>query len=247
MYYFANWKTYQTFDRIKNFIKLYTKSGGFRFKEPKSLVGIAPSYEQLWYTQKACGQSKLLVGAQDCSSFLQGAYTGQVSVPSLQEMQIAFCIVGHTEARRYLQQSPEEILQKFKLLVTAGISPILCIGETLEQKKAGQTFQVLYDELEAVLLSLQQYQGTLPIFISYEPVYAIGTGVIPSLQELQDIYSFLEHLIQNVNLQGNISLLYGGSVSSQTVGLLKTVDQIDGFLIGKASIDFQELKKIVES
>lgn len=245
-YYFANWKMYQSLATIKKFLKEYKKDQDLQADAAHRYVGIAASYEHLYFMQQKLKNSSLSVGAQDCSQFLQGAYTGQVSVQSLAEIQAAFCLVGHSEVRQLLGQSDELIASKFKMLIAANISPILCIGETLAQKQDDMTLQVLFDQLEPILRFLQSYQGSVKVFIAYEPVYAIGTGVIPSKKDLQGVFYFLKSLVKEVPIAKNVMFLYGGSVSSQTVLQLREIDEISGFLIGKASIDFQELKKIVE-
>lgn len=245
-YYFANWKMFQSLRAIKKFLRDYKKDLNSSNHLIDKYIGIAASYEHLYFLQQRLKKTPLFFGAQDCSQFLHGAYTGQVSVQSLAEVQTTFCLVGHSEVRQYLGQSDELIASKFKLLVAANISPILCIGETLVQKEDGMTLQVLFDQLEPVLRFLQSYQGSVKIFIAYEPVYAIGTGIIPSKKDLQDIFCFLKNLLKEVPVAKNVMFLYGGSVSSQTVLQLQEIDEISGLLIGKASIDFQELKKIVE-
>jgi len=245
-YYFANWKMYQSLSTIKQFLKDYKKDTTLQNSLHNKHIGIAASYEHLYFLQQKLKKSVLSVGAQDCSQFLQGAYTGQVSIQSLADMQIPFCIIGHSEVRQFLGQSDELIASKFKLLIAANISPILCIGETLSQKEDGMTLQLLFDQLEPVLRFLQSYEGSVKIFIAYEPIYAIGTGIIPSKKDLQEVFYFLQNVIQQVPVAKNVMFLYGGSVSSQTVSQLQEISEISGFLIGKASIDFQELKKIVE-
>lgn len=245
-YYFANWKMYQSFSAVKKFLKDCKKDSVWQANF-SNYIGIAASYEQLYFLQQKLKKSPLVVGAQDCSQYIQGAYTGQVSVQSLIEMQASFCIIGHSEVRQFLAQSNELIALKFKLLIAANISPILCIGESLEQKEDGMTLQVLFDQLEPILSFLQSYRGSAKIFIAYEPVYAIGTGIVPSKKELQEVFYFLKNLVKEVPVAKNVMFLYGGSVSSQTILQLKEIEDISGFLIGKASIDFQELKKIVES
>lgn len=246
-YYFANWKMFQSLPAIKKFLKDYKKDSNAQAYFADQYIGIAASYEHLYFLQQKLKKTSLFVGAQDCSQFLHGAYTGQVSVQSLAEMQAAFCLVGHSEVRQYLGQSDELVASKFKLLIAANISPVLCIGETLAQKEDGMTLQVLFDQLEPVLRFLQSYQGSVKMFIAYEPVYAIGTGIVPSKKDLQDVFYFLKNLVKEVPIAKNVMFLYGGSVSSQTVLQLQEINEISGFLIGKASIDFQELKKIVES
>lgn len=246
-YYFANWKMYQSFASMRKFLKDYKKDAQWQAQFAHHYIGIAASYEHLYFLQQNLKKSSLHIGAQDCSQFLSGPYTGQVSVQSLLEMNSSFCIIGHSEVRKFLGQSDEQIALKFKLLISANISPILSIGETLEQKQNGMTLQVLFDQLESILIFLQSYQGSTKIFIAYEPVYAIGTGIVPSSQGLQDIFCFLKNLVKEVPVAKNVLFLYGGSVSSQTILQLQKIDGISGFLIGKASIDFQDLKKIVES
>ena len=115
----------------------------------------------------------------------------------------------------------------------------MCIGETLAQKEDKLTLQILYDQLEMILTYLQTYSGNTKIFIAYEPVYAIGTGVIPTQQDLEQVFYFLNNLMKEVPVAKNVMFLYGGSVSGQTVSQFKKIDEISGFLIGKASIDFQ--------
>ncbi len=238
---------FQSIVSIKKFIKLYNKNADFKAFQQKKILGIAPSYEHIYMVQKGLKHNSVMIGAQDCSQFLYGAHTGQVSVQSLSDLQVSFCIIGHSEARQFLLQSDEQVFLKFKLLLAAHITPIFCIGETLQQKEEGLTLQVLFDQLETVLQYLQSYQGSTKIFIAYEPIYAIGSGIVPSKDELQNVFSFLNSLISQVPVAKNVMFLYGGSVSSSSISQLDQIKELSGFLIGKSSIDFQDLKKIVES
>jgi len=246
-YYIANWKMYQTFASIKKFLSICKQDKDFITQNSNQYIGIAASSEHLYFAHKKLNKIGLHCGAQDCSNFVQGAYTGQFSVRSLQEMKLSFAIIGHSETRMYCAQSDGMIATKFKLLLAANISPILCIGETLVQKQDGLTLQALYDQLEGILTFLQSHSGDTKIFIAYEPVYAIGTGIIPSRQDLEQVFYFLRNLVKELLVAKNVMFLYGGSVSRDTVSQFKNIDEISGFLIGKASIDFQELKKIVQS
>jgi len=244
-YYFCNWKMYQSIKTIRKFVRDYKKDSHFIETISKKHLGIAAGYDHLYFLDQKLKHTEVKIGAQDCSEFINGAYTGQVSVESLAEMQMSFCIVGHSEARQFLSQSDRAIVSKFKLLIAANINPIFCIGETLAQKEEGLTLQVLCEQLEGVLEFLQMYHGSTKIFIAYEPIYAIGAGIIPSQEDLQYVFSFLNDLLQQVPVAKNVMFLYGGSVSKKTVSQLSNIHGISGFLIGKASIDFQELKKIV--
>jgi triosephosphate isomerase len=243
-YYFANWKMFQSFEACTKFIDDWN---GYNFVVPsRKIVGIAPSYEQIYYVRQALQKNNIFIGSQDCSEHLLGAYTSQVSVQSLVQIGIHFSILGHSEVRSYLGQQDHTVALKFKLLLAANISPIICIGESLQQKKDGYTFQILYDQLQLIFDILQNYQGTTPIFIAYEPIYAIGTGYIPETKDLVEIFAFLQSLMQELPVAKNIRFLYGGSVSHTTVMQFADINFLSGFLIGKSSIDFQELKKIVE-
>jgi len=245
-YYFANWKSYQSLVSVKKFISARKRdidNCGYQ----DEYIGIAASYEHLYFLHTKMSSLKLHLGAQDISPFMPGAYTSQVSLQSLQEMQISFSIIGHSEVRHYYGESDTTIASKFKLLLAANITPILCIGDTLSQRNDELTLQVLYDQLEAVLIFLQSYIGNTKIFIAYEPIYAIGTGIIAKQQDLKLVFSFLKDLVKELPVAKNIMFLYGGSVSRHNVTQLHNIDEISGFLIGKSSIDFQELKKIVQS
>ncbi len=245
-YYFANWKMFQPLQSSIDFIDQMSEDIAFSALSLHKVIGIAPSYEQIYYLQKNLKITNCIVGAQDCSEHLFGAYTGQVGVQSLAEMGVSFCIIGHSEVRHYLGQQDLSIALKCKLLLAANISPIICIGESLQQKKDGYTFQILYDQLQQIFDILQNYYEDLPVFIAYEPIYAIGTGVIPEQDELIQIFSFLQSLVKELPVAKNIKFLYGGSISHKNIACFAEITDLSGFLIGKSSIDFQEFKKIVE-
>ncbi len=246
-YYFANWKMFQSMDQLKKFVKSYKKNISGSKSLSNCNLAIAPSFEHLYYLQKTLQKTTVSIGAQDCSQFVQGPYTGQVSILSLLEQRVSFCLIGHSEVRQLLGQSNELIALKCKLLLAANISPVICIGESAQQKDDGITLHVLFDQLEPILQVLSLYDGDLSIFIAYEPIYAIGTGVVPELEDLQHVFSFLKNIVNQLPIAKNVMFLYGGSVSSETLPQFENIHEISGFLIGKASIDFQELKKIVES
>ena len=244
-YYFANWKMYQSLNSLQQFVKNFRDKNQQYYFDKNSYIGIAPSYEHLYELNRESEELPFLVGAQNCSQFLQGAYTGQVSVQSLLQNKSKFCIIGHSEVRQHLGETDLMIATKLKLLLAAGIPPVFCIGETLKQRKEGQALQVLYDQLELALEIMQRDTSDTTIFIAYEPIYAVGTGVIPEREDLYNVFEFLDQLLQSVAVAKNVRFLYGGSVTSQTVHRLQCIEKIDGFLIGKASLDFFELKNII--
>ena len=176
------------------------------------------------------------LGAQDCAPELTGAYTGQVSASSLKELGCDYCIIGHSEQRNH--QSDGIIADKAQVLISQGITPIICVGETHEQREALQTNQVIKNQLESILkLNMNNLQ---PI-IAYEPIWAIGTGILPTNTQIIKAIDFIKSCFESTDMR----MIYGGSITSETSEALKEIENLDGFLIGKASTDIQELEKIV--
>lgn len=246
-YYIANWKMYQSLQGITQFVEQLSQDTTSTFNGYNARLKIAASYEQIDFLRRSLlGVSSVCYGAQDCSQYNKGPYTGQVSVESLADLGIDFCIIGHSEARIYLGQSSELIALKMKALLAMEISPVICIGETLQEYQNGETIERLYDQLSPIFTYLKEYTGNVKIYIAYEPIYAIGSGIVAKIEDLENIFNLLHLMIQQLSVAKNITFLYGGSVSSSSISCLKKIQGISGFLIGKMSIDFQELKKIVD-
>lgn len=223
----ANWKMYLTYQQEIAFIQ----SNLDELTRMQNLI-ICPSFVSLVAIKQRAPQVQ--IGAQDCSWHAQGAYTGQIAAATLHEAGVTYCLVGHSETRSNPQQDLYRMRKKIKLLLEQSITPIVCIGESLEDKAAERTYIKLLSELNDIPQNL--LSGCV---VAYEPLWAIGSGITPSHQDLQNIVSFFkEHGVQRV--------LYGGSVSPETKALFNEINNLDGFLIGKASTDFQQLKKIVQ-
>lgn len=199
---------------------------------------ICPSLDALSTIGAKLQSTTIKLGAQNCSAHDLGAYTGEVAAQSLQEAGATYCIVGHSESRLHAHETDAMIAAKIHQLLSHGITPIVCIGETAQEREQHQTLGVLQRQLDAITPGL-----TNNIIIAYEPRWAIGTNRTPTDQELAEVYDFL----QTWTITNSISatLLYGGSVSSTTIKKLASIDKIDGFLIGKASTDYNELQKIL--
>jgi triosephosphate isomerase len=186
--------------------------------------------------------SHIYLGAQNCASHNQGAYTGEVDALSLAHVGCTYCIVGHSERRQLYGETDAVIAEKITLLGQYDITPILCIGETQEEAMSNRTHDILSVQLEPVL----KMQSIQSIVIAYEPFWAIGTGKTPSFTELSILFNWLfEHACKHASWL-NVRLVYGGSVNASTIQMLKPLPFIDGFLIGSASCDFSMLKNIVE-
>jgi triosephosphate isomerase (TIM) len=180
----------------------------------------------------------IFIGAQNVSEHSSGSHTGQVSAKGLAELGCSYAIVGHSEDRLENSTSNKSVAQKVFQLFEEKVVPIVCIGETAEEKNSNKGQEALKAQLAPVIEKTTDEN----IFIAYEPIYAIGTGVVPSNEYLKEIFNFLG--TQTANLS-NSRLLYGGSVDSGNMELLNKICKIDGYLIGKASLDFKELQKMI--
>jgi len=232
----ANWKLNGSID----FIEQYLKELNCEKSENSSICGIVctPSV----YFHKLAGKlTPLFLGGQDCSNYNQGAYTGEVSASMLKDVSCQFCIVGHSERRKIFGQSNEDICIKVMNLIANNINPIICIGETSEEKSKNLTKDILYAQ---ILKSVPNIATKDFAIIAYEPIWAIGTGLTPSLEEIDNIHSFIKNEIQNFE---NYKILYGGSVNSNNASEIMGLKNVDGVLVGGASLDALEYNKILSS
>ncbi len=177
-------------------------------------------------------------GAQNASQYPAGAYTGEVSVGMLQEFGCSHVILGHSERRALFSEQNEQIAAKFMAVIDAGLTPILCVGETLEQHEAGTTAQVVEEQLMAVVDAAGVIAFSKAI-LAYEPVWAIGTGRTASPQQAQEVHETLRKRLAAVDgaVADKLPILYGGSVKAANAAELFACPDIDGGLIGGASLD----------
>lgn len=184
------------------------------------------------------------VGIQNIAMTKNGAYTGEVSASQASSVGCSYAIVGHSERRMYFKELNEEIGEKLKLALEEEIIPILCIGETLEEKEAGKMQDVLKRELVDSLSSLQK-EDIAKVIIAYEPIWAIGTGKIPTNEEILEAISFIKSYTQQY-FESIVRVLYGGSVNSTNIETLEKVEVVDGYLIGSSATKAEELLKLIE-
>jgi triosephosphate isomerase len=192
--------------------------------------------------------SSMLFGAQDVSVHDSGAYTGEISATMLADLACRYVIVGHSERRAYHHESNELIAQKTVQALKSGICPIVCVGETLEQRELGQTTEVLTTQLQAVLDLLDA--GALGrIVIAYEPVWAIGTGKTATPQMAQDVHAMLRRQLadRDVEAAAKVRILYGGSMKPENAKELLAMEDIDGGLIGGAALKSKDFLSIVSA
>ncbi|MCB9492833.1 MAG: triose-phosphate isomerase [Epsilonproteobacteria bacterium] len=246
--YIANWKMFFTFEQTTDFVTTHYDELLDLAQTQNCDILLSPSFPSLYATAKMFETTPIKIGAQDCAHHLAGAFTGQVSAYDLKLMGCAYSIIGHSERRRYNHETDDVIAKKFELLTDQEISPILCVGENEQQYKKGETLEVIKNQTAQIFEWIKTKApalNTIPIYIAYEPVWAIGTGNVPTSQQAEIVFEWLFETTQALAEHIDWRLLYGGSVNEQTVGSFKQTPHLDGFLIGKASTDFQELKNIV--
>jgi triosephosphate isomerase len=232
----ANWKLNGTLDFVRDY---FTNLGDIRLKSQVCGV-ICPPIPYL----RDClsyHQNPLILGAQDCSNFDNGAYTGEVSSKMLKDLNCSFCLVGHSERREIFGQKNEDIRIKAENLVKDGIIPIICVGESLEDKKKGATHEVLRSQItKGLSYKIKNNQAV----IAYEPIWAIGTGIVPDLDEINKIHSFLKTEISDFK---NFKIIYGGSVKADNASNIMDLESVDGVLVGGASLDYKEFTNILNA
>jgi len=200
-------------------------------------VVILPPLPYLGELVEAFEGRAIAFGSQDVSSNEKGAYTGEVSAAMLAEVGARFGLVGHSERRQYHNETSELVARKFAAALHAGLAPVLCVGETLEQREAGQTEQIIAAQL-APVLALVGPAGFQHAVVAYEPVWAIGTGRTASKEQAQQVHAFIRGEVAKLDarIADSLSILYGGSVKPDNAAELFAQPDVDGGLVGGASL-----------
>ncbi len=210
-------------------------------------VILIPSFPFITEVRKIIAeQNGVFVGAQNCHTINKGAYTGEVSASMLASVGCKYVLVGHSERRLYFKETNEELVLKIKEALKENIKPIFCIGETLEERNSNNHFEIVSQQLMQVLgtISHKEFEN---IIIAYEPVWAIGTGLTATTEQAQEMHAHIRRTISkiyNSEIANNTSILYGGSCNAQNAKSLFACPDVDGGLIGGASlkpIDFFEI------
>ena len=198
-------------------------------------VAVCVFFPYLSETAVSLAASDLRWGAQDCSAHAQGAYTGEVSAAMLAEFGCRYAIVGHSERRALHGESDQGVADKAKAALGSGVTPIVCVGETREQREAGETAAVVKRQLSAVIHTLAHCVSEM--VVAYEPVWAIGTGLSATPQQAQEVHELLRAQLQAASGHASrIRILYGGSVKPDNAAVLFSQPDIDGALVGGASL-----------
>jgi triosephosphate isomerase len=213
---------------------------------PAVKSAVCPPYPYLAHVQEALSGSGIAWGAQNMSQFDGGAYTGEVSGAMLVDFGCRYVIVGHSERRTLLGETSEVVARKYEAAQKAGLTPILCVGETLEQREAGTTEETVAAQLEAVV-AVNGAQSFAHAIIAYEPVWAIGTGRTASPEMAQQAHAFIRARLVDLGYAGahSVRIVYGGSVKPSNAVNLFSMPDVDGGLIGGASLVAADFLAIV--
>lgn len=231
----GNWKMHGDRESVAELIV------GLQKIHCKAEVAVFPPYIYIPFVVDGVAGSDVVVGAQNVSEYSSGAYTGEVSCQMLQDMGCQYVIVGHSERRSVYGESHAQIAAKFIAVKQSGMVPILCVGETLEQRHQGETNNVVTAQIDSVI-ALAGLDSVCSAVIAYEPVWAIGTGQTASAVEAQEVHESIRQMLGSAGEATRI--LYGGSVKAANATELFKQPDIDGALVGGASLDIAEFGKI---
>lgn len=241
----GNWKMNKSFGDAENFLADLAEQ-----LEDKELgnteVIVCPPALYLEVATDYADESQLRIGAQNVSNYDFGAYTGEISAPMLASIDCDYCIIGHSERRKYYSDTDDLVNAKLAILQQNEIIPIVCVGETLEEREAGITKDVVTGQLEGAFRNIKIEDD---IVIAYEPVWAIGTGKTATPAQAQEIHSLIRSwLIENYNrdIAESLPILYGGSVKPDNFKEILAQPDIDGGLIGGASLDLEKFLSLID-
>lgn len=235
----ANWKMHLSFKESEKLARDYR----VQIKNSTAELGVFPDFSALEVVGRNLPTKLFKLGAQDLAPYLKGAYTGEVSATSLKQLGVKYVLVGHSERRQEFKEKSPLLRLKIQAALEAGLVPILCIGENASQKKAGKTAAVLRRQLEEVLFGLRIEKDDA-LVVAYEPLWAIGSGKALEASEAEAIQVTIKGVL--ANLIGRFPrVVYGGSVSPKNAAAFLEWPNIDGLLVGGASLKAAEFKKII--
>jgi triosephosphate isomerase len=241
----GNWKMNSSSQSIRSLMD-GIKQGLSEVKNAE--IAVCPPFVYLQQVKELIAGTPIALGAQNVSDQDPGAFTGEIAISMLQDFNCTYIIVGHSERRAIYGESDELVARKFAKVQAVGLTPILCVGELLEEREAGQTEAVVKRQLEAVI-NLQGVASLEKAVIAYEPVWAIGTGKTASPQQAQDVHAFIRSLIakQNAGVADKVRIQYGGSVKGSNAAELFAMPDIDGGLIGGAALKAEDFLAICKA
>ena len=242
---FGNWKMNKTIAESKVFAEESKKLLAFA-KEKGVDIGVAPVYLSLAAVKEV--NPELTVAAENCHFEDHGAFTGEISIPMLLELGVDWVIIGHSERRSYYNETNEACNKKLRVLFANKMTPIYCVGETLAEFEAGKTKKVIEEQVRVGLEGLNK-EDVSKMVIAYEPVWSIGTGKNASKEIAEDICGYIRKLVKEMygSASEEVRILYGGSVKPENVRDYLKQEDVDGALVGGASLKSESFKQLVEN
>ena len=245
----ANWKMnndeYSSKSLAYEFLKLLNNHNN-----PQTTTILCVPFPFLATINLMCqGAESVFVGAQNCSSFSKGAFTGEVSASMLKSLKIPYVIIGHSERREFFNEKSDDLIKKVELAIENNIQPIFCCGEPLEVREQNSHIEFVINQLKETVFTLKP-EVFSKLILAYEPIWAIGTGKTANNEEIQEMHSAIRKSLKSKygsSVSKNTSILYGGSVKSINAKEIFGLKDVDGGLIGGASLNAQEFIDIVNS
>jgi len=244
----GNWKMNKTFQEAEEFLNKFSDMLSKNIPENTAVV-ICPPALYLEMTDDYARENNYYTGAQNISHNESGAFTGEISAMMLKSLNIRYCIVGHSERRKFFLETDGLIGKKVEMCLKHNIIPIYCCGELLSERDAGIHFDIVREQVETALFKLSK-EDFSKVVIAYEPVWAIGTGVNATPEQAQEMHAFIRSLIEvkyKKKIASETTILYGGSCTAKNAAELFANPDVDGGLIGGASLKPDEFFKIIQS
>ena len=241
--FICNWKMNLLLPEAKT---LATSIANLSKSLKNSEIWIAPTTvyaTEIFNTAKSISET-VRVGTQNCSNELKGAFTGETSPAIAKSCGLTFTLVGHSERRAGFGDTDEFVAKKFNSCLTNTLTPVLCVGETLEERKSGVTEEVVLRQLRSAIAS----DNISNFLIAYEPVWAIGTGLIPTIEEITKIHDVIRNFLNEklgISNGTSIRILYGGSANPENISEIMSVKNVDGVLVGGASLEIGKIEKML--
>lgn len=244
----ANWKMNCTLQQAEELLNNLNNASVNLSSEKISVIGVPAPY-LLLAKEKLQGKSNMFIAAQNCYTKKSGAYTGEISAEMLQSMNIPFVIIGHSERREYFNETNTMLAEKVNIALEYKLQPIFCCGEALSIREAGTQNSFVENQLKESLFHLNEEQ-ILQVVIAYEPIWAIGTGKTASNEQAQEMHQHIRNVLANKygnDVAEKISILYGGSVKGNNAKELFAQKDVDGGLVGGASLNADEFTSIINA
>jgi triosephosphate isomerase len=242
----GNWKMNKTVPEGNALVTDIVKAVG---KEASVDIVVCPPFVGLQSTALALSGSTIRLGAQNCHTEVSGAYTGEISAPMLRAVCCEYVILGHSERRQYFAETDVMINKKVHQALKASIIPILCVGELLEERETGRTLEVVRTQTVAGLAGLSPEEAA-KVVVAYEPVWAIGTGKVATTAQAQEVHAFIRGLLTELfgkAVAEQVRILYGGSMKPANASDLLAQPDVDGGLIGGASLEAKSFAELVHA